>query len=74
MVVFTIEAILKLIAMRKKYFADSWNVFDFIVVVGTFVILVVGFFDLGNFAIQATILRSLRIGRLLKIVRGAKKI
>ena len=29
MVVFTMEAIIKLIAMKKSYFQDSWNTFDF---------------------------------------------
>lgn len=74
MAVFTIEAVLKLMAMHRTYFWETWNIFDFIVVVATFLILIIGFLHLGDFAIQATILRSLRIGRLLKIIRGAKKI
>ena len=32
-VVFLVEAILKLIGLRRAYFNDPWNVFDFIVVV-----------------------------------------
>ena len=27
--IFTIEAIIKLIAFKKAYFHDSWNIFDF---------------------------------------------
>ena len=41
MAIFTLEAILKLIALRCHYFRDSWNVFDFVVVVGTLIVLVV---------------------------------
>jgi hypothetical protein len=74
MVIFTFEAVLKIIAFRGNYFKDSWNIFDFTVVVGTAVVLVIGFFDLGDFAIQSTILRSLRIGRILRIVKRAKKL
>ena len=72
MAIFTIEAIIKIFAMHRNYFLDSWNIFDFIVVVTTIIILVISFFNIGNFAIQATILRSLRIGRLLKIMRTFK--
>jgi hypothetical protein len=72
--IFTIEAIIKLTAMRKNYFKESWNIFDFIVVAVTFVILIVGFLNLGDFAIQSTILRSLRIGRLLRVMRFAKNL
>lgn len=36
--VFTIEFVLKLAAFGVKvYFADAWNVFDFLIVVGSFV-------------------------------------
>ena len=31
-VVFTLEAVLKLIALRHYYFTLPWNVFDFVVV------------------------------------------
>jgi urea transporter len=39
--IFTLEAILKIIAMGKKYFKDAWNVFDFIVVMVTFIVLII---------------------------------
>lgn len=74
MIIFTIECIVKLYAMRSAYFKESWNIFDFIVVVTTVVIVFIGFFDVGDFAIQATILRSMRIGRLLRVMRFAKKL
>lgn len=43
MAIFTIEAIIKIIAMKTKYFYDAWNIFDFIVVVGTLIILILTF-------------------------------
>ena len=36
---FTIEAIIKIIALKGHYFKDSWNVFDFTIVTFTLVIL-----------------------------------
>lgn len=74
MIIFSLEAAFKIYALRKNYFKVGWNIFDFIVVMGTFMVLIVGMLNLGNFGIQSTILRSLRIGRVLRILRKAKKL
>lgn len=34
-IIFTIECMIKVNAYRMNYFSDGWNVFDFIIVVGT---------------------------------------
>ena len=39
MTIFTIEAVIKIIALRKAYFSDSWNKFDFTIVILTLLIL-----------------------------------
>ena len=74
MIIFTIEAIIKLIAMKTIYFKDSWNVFDFTVVIVTLIILLISAIpDTGiNMADQASLLRLLRILRVLRIVKKAK--
>lgn len=74
MVIFSVEAFCKIYALRRNYFKVGWNIFDFTVVMGTFMVLIVGMLNLGNFGIQSTILRSLRIGRVLRILRKAKKL
>ena len=75
MAIFTVEAILKLIALKCHYFKDSWNIFDFVVVIGTGIILIISRLDLGiDLGVQSTILRSLRIGRIFRIVKRAKKL
>jgi hypothetical protein len=51
MAIFTIECVLKLVALHTFYFKEAWNIFDFIVVLTTLVILIIGFFNIGNFAI-----------------------
>ncbi len=38
--VFAVEAIIKLIAFGQTYFNESWNIFDFVVVLATFVGLI----------------------------------
>jgi hypothetical protein len=76
MAIFTVEAIIKIFAMRRNYFKIGWNIFDFVVVVGTILILIISFLNIGgsSIAIQSTILRSLRIGRVMRILKKAKKL
>ena len=31
--IFVFEATVKIVALRKEYFLDSWNVFDFVIIV-----------------------------------------
>ena len=75
MVIFTLEAVLKIIAMGKNYFKESWNVFDFTVVVLTALILGITWLGVGgNLGVTSTILRSLRIGRIFRLVKRAQKL
>ena len=60
--IFTIEAILKLIAYRGDYFKDSWNVFDFIIVVICWAALF-----MPN--INAGIVAVFRLARVLRVFR-----
>lgn len=39
--IFTIEAVIKLIALGWHYFKDGWNVFDFVIVIGTIISLII---------------------------------
>ena len=68
--IFTIEAIIKLIAQRCLYFKDGWNNFDFTVVVLTLVILSLNWAGVGEqLEIMGTILRTLRIGRVFRLIK-----
>lgn len=73
--IFTVEAIIKIYALRCKYFKDGWNLYDFSIVVTTYVFLVLEstgvFAGLGS---TTTILRALRVGRIVRLVRKAKSI
>ena len=66
------EAILKLTALKRAYFKDSWNVFDFcIVIVGLLGLLV----DVlaSSVGINTTMLRVLRLFRIVRILRLVKR-
>ena len=69
-VIFTLEAIFKIIAQRCDYFFEAWNVFDFIVVAATIIILAISWLGLvSNLEILSTILRTLRMLRILRLVK-----
>lgn len=73
MVIFTTEAIIKLIALRSLYFRDSWNIFDFTIVSITFVMLFLKMLKVKiPFGNGPTILRALRIGRILRLIKRAR--
>jgi voltage-gated sodium channel len=66
--IFIIEIIVKMGAEGSKpwrYFYDSWNVFDFVIVAGVFL-------PFGGNAV--TVLRLLRLLRVLKLVRALPKL
>ena len=75
MLVFTVEAIIKIIAHRTHYFKDAWNKFDFTVVVLTAIILIITWAGIGkDLAIMGTIVRVLRIGRVFRLVKKHEKL
>ena len=74
--IFTFEAIFKIGGMGCLYFKDTWNQFDFIVVVMTILIVGISFipnlgFDLST---QITIGRILRILRVIRLVKRARNL
>jgi hypothetical protein len=75
MSIFTLEAIIKLFALRSEYFDEPWNVFDFFIVVLTLGILGLEFSGVAqDIGAVSTILRTLRICRVFRIVRRLKKL
>ena len=74
MAIFIFEAAFKLIAMKFLYFKDPWNVFDFVVIVATILVLILAAVSPINLSSQATIIRILRILRVLKIVKRFEKL
>jgi hypothetical protein len=73
---FTVEMVMKLSAMKSLYFADGWNRFDFAIVIGTLVGLVAaGLSDGGGGASSlTTAIRTFRIGRICRLVNGAESL
>ena len=75
MAIFTVEAIIKIIAMKKIYFLDPWNIFDFSIVSVTLIIILLKMWNIEiSFGNGATILRALRIGRILRLLKRAEQL
>ena len=68
--VFNIECILKLLALGKYYFWESHNIFDFSLIIGSnlgiLITIAVPDFSIGPLA---TLLRAFRIGRILRLLK-----
>ena len=72
--VFILEAVMKLIAQKLDYFKDTWNRFDFLVLFLTLALLVPISMGYGSsFQGLISVLRILRVSRIIKIVVRAEK-
>jgi hypothetical protein len=72
--IFVVECILKLIAFKLTYFQSSWNVFDFIIVLGSLIDLTLSYMNAAQLSFLRVgpqlirVLRVLRVSRLLRLI------
>lgn len=73
--IFTIEAILKLLGFGfKQYFSEAWNIFDFIVTFGSDIGVILKL-TTGNSNVAALlVVRMFRIGRIFRLIQNAKSL
>merc|ERR1719219_2293591 len=68
-VFFTLEFLLKLGAFKfKNYFADPWNAFDFVIVLGSLIDIGMARLNPGNDMISVSFFRLFRVMRLVKLL------
>lgn len=71
--VFNLEAVLKLSAMRLSYFKEQWNCFDFSCVISTDVGIVIDLLGYGvGLGTVMSAIRLFRIARLFRLIRFMK--
>jgi hypothetical protein len=72
-VIFTSEFVIKIIGYGMRYFKDSWNTFDMIIVVLTLVSIAYGS-NSSNSSIgpQTSVIRSFRIARVFLLFKRNK--
>ncbi|XP_063716752.1 sodium channel protein 1 brain-like isoform X2 [Symsagittifera roscoffensis] len=67
---FMVEALLKIIAMGSEYFKNSWNVFDFVIVLFSILEVIISAVFRNDGFDGLTILRVLRLMRVFKLARS----
>uniref|UniRef100_A0A8C0XBP8 Sodium channel protein n=1 Tax=Castor canadensis TaxID=51338 RepID=A0A8C0XBP8_CASCN len=76
-VIFTVECLIKIFALRQYYFTNGWNLFDCVVVVLSIISTMVSALEHSEIPFPPTlfrIVRLARIGRILRLVRAARGI
>ena len=72
---FTLEAGIKLYGLGvKPYFSDNWNIFDFIVVTGTLISIIVAALTPASIGPVTTFIRAFRITRVIRLVQRARRL
>lgn len=72
-IIYTIEALIKLVAFDKDYFLDGWNNFDFIIVVAAWFGFITD--ELGlEIGASTNVIRIFRICRIFKIIKKFKSL
>ena len=73
--IFNVECVMKLIGLSVAYFKQSWNKFDFFIVVGTNVGILFNFLDLGvDISTTVTVIRAFRIMRIMRLMKSFGKV
>lgn len=65
------EAVIKITAIDKIYFKDGWNIFDFVIVIGSLASVFISAFTTLSLKGATTIIRAFRISRVFRIVKKA---
>uniref|UniRef100_A0A2I3GPE5 Sodium voltage-gated channel alpha subunit 11 n=1 Tax=Nomascus leucogenys TaxID=61853 RepID=A0A2I3GPE5_NOMLE len=77
-VIFTLECLIKIFALRQYYFTNGWNLFDCVVVLLSIVSTMISTLEKQEYIpfppTLFRIVRLARIGRILRLVRAARGI
>ncbi|XP_074173206.1 voltage-dependent L-type calcium channel subunit alpha-1S isoform X2 [Rhinolophus sinicus] len=74
-IIFTLEMVLKLMAFKARgYFGDPWNVFDFLIVIGSIIDVILSEIDDPDESarISSAFFRLFRVMRLIKLLNRAE--
>eukprot|EP01084_Bolivina_argentea_P090848 163604_1 len=72
--IFTLEAILKINGIGRYYFSEQWNRFDFAIVIGTSVGILLNFTTDKDVGTVASVIRIFRLARILRLIKSAKNL
>lgn len=72
--IYTLEMIIKLIALKREYFKVGWNNFDFMIVMIAWIGLISFYMLKVKYIYLTTMVRAFRILRVLKLIRRAQNL
>ena len=72
--IFVFEASVKILAYGKIYFHDGWNIFDFIVAIGTTISIFLSSFTSLNLGGATSIVRAFRVTRIIRLIKKAQSL
>lgn len=73
-IIYTLEAIIKLIAFDKDYFKDGWNIFDFVIVISAWIGFISEKIEGLDIGASTNVIRIFRISRIFKIIKKYKSL
>ncbi|TMW67789.1 hypothetical protein Poli38472_007461 [Pythium oligandrum] len=73
-VIFSLEAVLKIIAYGRAYFVDKWNQFDLFVVAGTIISAIIEVFTGASVRSLTMLVRVFRVTRIIRLVKSSKSV
>ena len=71
-VMFAFEMAIKMVGFGKRYFTDSWNIFDMVIVILSIIGIIMTEFSTSKVGSQTTIIRSFRIIKIFYIFKKNK--
>jgi hypothetical protein len=73
--IFVIEAVLKIYVFRLAYFRNGWNLLDFVLILDTLInLLLKSVLDFFNNLFDSSILRAIRVARILRLMKKAQSL
>ena len=73
-IIFTIEAAIKITGEGIYYFYSGWNIFDFLIVIGAASSIVIRLSTTVTVLATTTVIRTFRICRIFRLIRKAKSL
>lgn len=69
-VIYNVEAFIKLMGLRMRYFHDRWNTMDLLIVISSNAGFVLELYTNVQVSVMIPVIRALRVARILKLLKG----
>lgn len=70
-VIYNVEAFVKLMGLRLRYFHEAWNIMDLFIVILSNVGAILQTYTTVEFTALMPVIRAMRVARILKLIKGS---